>query len=1120
MSEYVDSLLLSCNRKQSVEYLAGNSSNTATWTNVVSNGVKLNVGDQVSVHSSAISEIGNESATIEIKGRNLGGFYNSSHTTGGGEFTNASEGYYKTSYQQTNLKLPMRDDTLNLTYSYYKNTNGEYYYHLPRKGCWDASHNNFHTGGNNTTQNIWSEVNCSTNGSLAFPNPFRFNLDYRSSISQQNFISGGLLNNRYSQTGKTTAPMNDGGRYTLFVRESSFNSSDNGSISGHRDPALFNYLWYKQTKQIQVDSGFNSPLNIADRITNNLAETTRIDSVSIGENNNNPEQTNADLQVESETNKLFPVASGVNVEFTKAKNYHDYTNPHGASWDYDYEAGYVTIGVKRPEIYETGCRINVYNAGGNSSSTGERNDFDNLGNDEFSSIDGSFTPFPVSGNKDGVKYPIENDVNGSMANIFPLWIPWDTDVLKKLGDFFKAQGRYPELFTYDRYTPDQRNYIEENSSGNISVDKCRFIHMNASHSRVADDSNEYSGAVFFTDLTSGSDVIDVGTTPTLDGDFKVGDLLYIHSSDTTTPIDHFPKNTYIVKITGTPGTAGATLTLNNSALITTTGGTTLLYFTDKKLGNDNYDKTLYSSGASLNASQTAPAFFFDYNPAREGILDGEGDSYDTLYDGFAVKVDNTHNVPNGSGNMSHLIGLRFGTHMKSISPYWWRTSGLPPSIGTPMKNVRGLACGFDKHFNSFGNCFMNLYNGDACSWNQYYNSKQNTSATLNQSLSLAPEFFGLYLDRFSIQPRVTAPSYFNGTTPTLWNSTRIPATYMRNQIYIGANDPVMLFSSGQSRFQLTRLHTPEYIGNLANADEGVADAQAIVYKINKRLNNNNWTPEMTPYDQQDFFSEARSFATTDRKKAFSVLNLALAPYGICDSMSGIQIEDYGVDEEHWNDSLWGLMGFSYSQFHQTTDNRLVRMFDKGLTTDTPTTNAQISANEVIGYPRNGSDVPNFDSLETFPTRWVRMPPHSPHPPYGGTNLGGMLEFPTVVQNCSSTSITADNLPRKMISPVFLIKSSLIDGSFIGGEESQMKMPVMSVVPKNSGYGDFYNGAGGEPFTITYPKTITEIKTSIVDADGTESRVDDGSLVVYKVTKVMKSNRSVIEDILNPQPPEK
>ena len=47
MSEYVDSLLLSCNRKQSVEYLAGNSSNTATWTNVVSNGVKLNVGDQV-----------------------------------------------------------------------------------------------------------------------------------------------------------------------------------------------------------------------------------------------------------------------------------------------------------------------------------------------------------------------------------------------------------------------------------------------------------------------------------------------------------------------------------------------------------------------------------------------------------------------------------------------------------------------------------------------------------------------------------------------------------------------------------------------------------------------------------------------------------------------------------------------------------------------------------------------------------------------------------------------------------------------------------------------------------------------------------------------------------------
>lgn len=1111
MSEYVNSLLLSCNRKQSVEYLAGNTSNTATWTNVVSNGVRLNVGDQVSVHSSAISEIGNESATIEIKGKNLGGFYNSSHTTGGGEFTNASLGYYKTSYQQTDLKLPMRDDTLNITYSFFKNTNGEYYYHLPRKGCWKAGENNSFTSAG--TQNIWCSVNASSNGSLAFPNPYRFNLDYRSSVSQQNFYAGGLLNNIDSVVGKTTAPMNDGGRYTLFVRESSFNSSNNGSISGHRDPALFNYLWYKQTKQIQVDSGFNSPLNIADRITNNLAETTRIDSVSIGENNNNPEQTNADLQVESETNKLFPVASGVNVEYAKANNYHKYTNPTGASWDYDYEAGYLTIGVKRPEIYDSGCRINVYNAGGNASATGKRNDFKNIENDEFSSIDGSFTPYPIV-RKDGIGYPIENAVNGSMANIFPLYIPWNDDMLKKLGDLFKAQGRYPELFTYDRYTPDQRNYIDENSSGNISADKCRFIHMNASHSRVA-SGQEYSGAIFFTNITAGSNIIDVGTTPTLSGDFKVGDLLYI-SSASDVPLNLFPKDTYIVKITGTPGSSGATLTLNNSVLQTTTGDVTQIYFSDRKLGNDNYDDSLFATGSTLNASQTAPAFFFDYNPSREGILDGEGKTYDTLYDGFAVKVDNTHNVPNGSGNMSHLIGLRFGTHIKTMSPYWWRTSGLPPSIGTRMTNVRSLSCGFDRHFNSFGNCFMNLYNGDACSWNQYYSAKENASSNLNKTLSLAPEFYGLYLDRFSIEPRTTVPAYFNIDDPQLWNSTRIPSTYMRNEIYIGANDPEMTFSSGQSRFQLTRLHTPEFIGNLANADEGVADAQAIVYKINKRLNNNNWTPEMMPYDQQDFFSSVVSGVNTHRDKAFSVLNLALAPYGICDSMSGIQIEDYGVDEEHWDDSLWGLMGFSYNQFHQTTDNRLVRMFDKGLTTDTPTTNAQISANEVNGYPRNGSDVPNFDSLETFPTRWARMKV----PAHANKSLAGMLEFPTVVQNCSSTSITADNLPRKMLSPVFLIKSSLIDGSFIGGEESQMKMPVMSVVPKNSGYGDFYNGGGGESFTITYPKVITEIRTSIVDADGTESRVDDGSLVVYKVTKVMKSNSGVIEGILNPQPPQK
>ena len=103
----------------------------------------------------------------------------------------------------------------------------------------------------------------------------------------------------------------------------------------------------------------------------------------------------------------------------------------------------------------------------------------------------------------------------------------------------------------------------------------------------------------------------------------------------------------------------------------------------------------------------------------------------------------------------------------------------------------------------------------------------------------------------------------------------------------------------------------------------------------------------------------------------------------------------------------------------------------------------------------------------------------------------------------------------MISPIYLVKSDVISPEYVGGPEGKSKMPIVCVVPKNSGYGDFYNGAGGTVFTNTIPRTIQNITTQILDADGTEARVDDASCVIYKITKVMNGTSQVIQDILNP-----
>ena len=87
---------------------------------------------------------------------------------------------------------------------------------------------------------------------------------------------------------------------------------------------------------------------------------------------------------------------------------------------------------------------------------------------------------------------------------------------------------------------------------------------------------------------------------------------------------------------------------------------------------------------------------------------------------------------------------------------------------------------------------------------------------------------------------------------------------------------------------------------------------------------------------------------------------------------------------------------------------------------------------------------------------------------------------------------------------------------MGGPEGKSKLPIVAIVPKNSGYGDFYNGGEGTVFTNTIPRTIQNITTTIMDADGTEARVDDASCVLYKITKQIASTDQVIQDILNPK----
>lgn len=71
---YSQTILVDCNRRQSVEFSASNlaQTNNALFTNQVSSGITLDIGDTVSIQSAHISQRGAGGDIIEFAGKTLG----------------------------------------------------------------------------------------------------------------------------------------------------------------------------------------------------------------------------------------------------------------------------------------------------------------------------------------------------------------------------------------------------------------------------------------------------------------------------------------------------------------------------------------------------------------------------------------------------------------------------------------------------------------------------------------------------------------------------------------------------------------------------------------------------------------------------------------------------------------------------------------------------------------------------------------------------------------------------------------------------------------------------------------------------------------------------------------
>jgi hypothetical protein len=229
-------------------------------------------------------------------------------------------------------------------------------------------------------------------------------------------------------------------------------------------------------------------------------------------------------------------------------------------------------------------------------------------------------------------------------------------------------------------------------------------------------------------------------------------------------------------------------------------------------------------------------------------------------------------------------------------------------------------------------------------------------------------------------------------------------------------------------------------------------------------------------------------------------------------LTGIFIEDFGVPENLWSNSLWGILGFSYKQFHTESSNRLTRI-QNGNANELSllTTNSEVFEGDTKIYSTNWAGIPMYNNMITTP---VNIISYNPDATPVAVNHWTQV-FPEIIHKTQSIRIIAENLPTRMIRGYYTVRSNILEGNpFIGGKMNNTTMPIIGIVDKINGDGDFYFGSESSlQFTITKPLRLASLSISIHDPDGSYARTSDQSSILFKVEKTLTTTFNIAQQML-------
>ena len=445
--QFSDTTIIEANRIFSEEYLGGNSTQKALFTNKTAP-IELKAGDEISLHSGYISEVGAGGDVMEFTGkkRELNRKqieYSLSSTSNTDSFPDKylPYGVERRDCSNVSASYVVTDNKASVQINYYTNLNGDCHILLPRRFDKQYAQNE---GVSASYELNWTSYDSYAMGETRT----QPNIEHQLSADWHNFHADDTLKIIRRRR------LVDNSRMKIYSKTkqayaATINTSDVPGTYGtghYANPLLYDFIPYREIVDFELPVGYDAPSNIANSITNQMTKTNSITPInaSVG-SGANAFFKQISTKLESATYKAFYCANESTFSATTSSFYND----GATTWDdntMNYLSCYNYIGVKRSEFFDKGRALGMQFGAGNTITASQIAIGDRATADIVLSLDWEGV------NSNGVLY------------------------LDALKDFFEAEALYPEFWDYDYNT-------------NVTIDNSRFLHINSAISASEDGSS-------------------------------------------------------------------------------------------------------------------------------------------------------------------------------------------------------------------------------------------------------------------------------------------------------------------------------------------------------------------------------------------------------------------------------------------------------------------------------------------------------------------------------------------------------------------------------------------------------------------------------------------------------